>query len=166
MLKTLSSVLRSVSAGASWLLLLLVGLFLQAFQASQALSPNASLALFLVGGLLVVIGGAGIGQRIGRDRADETLRLKLAPAFRRTFRMYRRLLALQVTVGERRALAAQARSNGAVPFDVVDAGLGVIEARLDEQLQTVDDAMDEWTELTPAEVAAVKATIERDVNDD
>lgn len=153
-----------LGAGLPWIILIVLGLLFQGLQATDSnLPPGTALVLFLAGGLAVIAGTAGLGVQVGRHRADETLRLKLAPAFRRTFRMYQRLAALQRTIGDRRAaIGSVVRSNGTVNMGAVEATLQIIEARLDEQVLTVNDAMDEWKELTPAEIDKLRESVENE----
>jgi hypothetical protein len=152
----------AVGPGLPWLSLVGAGLIMQGFSSLDTeLASGVALPLYVAGGLAVIAGTTGLGVQIGRHRADETLRLKLAPAFRRTFRIYQRLAALQRVIGERRtAMTAEVRQNGTVDFDSVEASLQIIEARLDEQVLTVDDAIDEWKELTPNEIDRLRASVE------
>jgi hypothetical protein len=136
------------------LALFILGVVLQGIEATQPAVPkDVSFWLFVLGGASSVMGSVGIGQRYGREQTNEALRVKLATAFRRTARLYERLRIVQANVTEARAyiLAAGGESKETLGA-IVTGALGLVAVRLDEQITTYDNALDEWNELVPTEV--------------
>jgi hypothetical protein len=138
------------------------GVGMQAYQATREDLPDDVAWFFYVFGTVAsVLGGIGVGGRLGRQIADENLRRKLAPAFRRATRTYRGLGKLKGVLDDRRQdLSDATKPNGALAAGDVKAALDVLDARLDEQLATFDDALDEWSELVPLEVKRFRQDLE------
>lgn len=78
-------------------------------------------------------------------------------AFRRVLRLYEALGRFNATVDERRReLVERADGSETVALaDVLDS-LQMIEIQVTENLRTVDDAMEDWRDLAPAEVEQVE----------
>ena len=96
------SAVKAAASALPWLLLFVFGLSLQALQATQKdLGTVVQFWLFTLGSAAALLGSFGVGQRIGREQTNETLRVKLETAFRRTARLYDRLRAVQDDVNSR-----------------------------------------------------------------
>jgi hypothetical protein len=152
---------RAVGRAVPWLLLLVVGLSVQAFQSTQKnLGSDVQFWLYAIGGALVVLGGLGIGDQIGREQTNEALRVKLETAFRRTARLYDRLNVVKSDVADASEMVRDAvQPKDLVPLHVVAHGLDVVAIRLEEQITTYDNALDEWHGLVPAEVERERARL-------
>lgn len=150
----LESLAGGIAAYGFPLLLFAAGVVVKAIVATQSSLPrDTALWLSIVGDTSAVIGSLGIGQRFGRQQRDEALRVKLETAFRRTARLYERMKIVQGNVAEAGPyiLANYAR-NDVLLQHLVSGALGAVSIRLDEQITTYDNALDEWHELVPAEV--------------
>ena len=80
--------------------------------------------------------------------AQETVRLHTRPAFRRVLDLYISLGRLSDRIREYKA-------------EDPDNRLNVIEAIVDEQLGTMDSALEDWRDIIPEDVEEIAARIER-----
>ena len=80
--------------------------------------------------------------------AQETVRLHARPAFRRVLDLYISLGRLSDRIREYKA-------------EDPDNRLNVIEAIVDEQLGTMDSALEDWRDIFPEDVEEIAARIER-----
>ncbi|MBC9719516.1 hypothetical protein H9Y04_44160 [Streptomyces sp. TRM66268-LWL] len=94
-----------------------------------------------------------VGFRLGQAQLQATVR----PAFRRAVSLYRAMQrAASNVVTYRQELQRLGRLDGRVPLAEADSRLGILEAQLRMQIDTVDDALEDWNDLAPAEVAAMR----------
>ena len=152
--ESMKSIATAILAAFPWVLLFAVGLVMQGIQATgEDLPSNVSVLLYSVGGVAALIGSFGVGARIGREQTNDALRVKLATAFRRTARIYARMRVIQRDLGTAVDSVVDATTpREMVPIHVVVNGLDVVATRLDDEITTYDNALDEWHELVPAEV--------------
>jgi len=118
--------------------------------------------LYVLGGSAALVGSLGLGAWLGRQQADETLRIKVAPAFRRTARLYRRLGVLQADLESATDDVRSHVTKDSVPVAVVMNALNVVATRLESEASTYDNALDEWHELAPDEVDKEREGLNRD----
>lgn len=150
----LASTLKAIGSALPWLLLFVVGLSMQAIQVTQKdLEPDVQFLLFSIGGAAALLGSFGVGARIGREQTNETLRIKLETAFRRTARNYARMRVIKDDLENAADMVSQAiQPKDLVPLHVIARGLDGVSIRLDDEITTYDNALDEWHELVPVEV--------------
>jgi hypothetical protein len=133
---------------------------MEGIQATQPTLPDdVAFWLYIAGGAAALLGSFGVGQRIGRQRENETLRVRLGTAFRGTARLYTRLGVLQDDLyAVSRSIVTQAASANSetVPLSSVTHGFDVVAVRLSEQIAGYDDALDEWHGLVPDEVDRIR----------
>jgi hypothetical protein len=148
----------AIQGSVPWVLLFLVGLALQGIVATQdGLAKELKFVLNSLGGGAALLGSFGVGERLGREQSNEALRVKLATAFRRTARNYARMLVVKQDVGDvADEVVDAATAREMVPLHVVIHGLDIVTTRLDDEITTYDNALDEWSELVPAEVDKVR----------
>ena len=127
----------------------LIGTITLVYLSSQRpLSPAEAI------GLQVMILGAGIGaswiisQSSATKAAEETMRLHTRPAFRRVKDLYLSIGRLSDRVRE---------YNTQNP----DNRLDVIEAIVDEQLGTMDSALEDWRDIVREDVEEIVDRMER-----
>ena len=146
-------IVAAARAEIGYVLLAVAGVTIGAVQVFYELVEPAEFVLFVISGALTLLGGAGFGTAIGQERADENLRLKLEPPYRRTTELYDGLARLQfelsATVTD---TASETRPTGVVSARVVQTGHVAIDRRLDEQVRSLDKALAEWRELVPEKV--------------
>ena len=114
----------------------------------RPLSPTETITL------QVVILGAGIAaswifsQNSATSAAQETIRLHTRPAFRRVLDLY-------ISLGR---LSDRIRKYSA---EKPDNRLDVIEAIVEEQLGTMNSALDDWRDIVRDDVEEIAARLER-----
>jgi hypothetical protein len=151
-------------------LLILGSIVLGAVTVAVGTQDNPSkLAVSLLQGITLVFGTLGsyiLGRdasreaaAVSREAATESLRLPARSAFRRVKNLYGALGRQQVAINrELVRLAELAEDNGeTVQFEHAKASLSALEIMVIEQISTVDDALDDWRDLVPDEVAAIEA---------
>lgn len=80
------------------------------------------------------------------------------PAFRRVLHLYAGLQRLGASIDERRRiLTAEVDQQGGVQLAFVQSALDLLYAEVVEQTATADDAMNDWRDLVPDEVAQIEA---------
>ena len=151
-------------------LLILGSVLLGAITVAVGTQENPSkLAVSLLQGITLVFGTIGsyiLGREASREAAadsrvaaTENLRLPARSAFRRVKNLYGALGRQQSAIqGEINRLATLIEDDGrTVQFEHARASLSALEIMVIEQISTVDDALDDWRDLVPDEVAAIEA---------
>lgn len=143
------------SSGTTWgVMIALMVLSLTALIVLVYLSSLRPLNPAELVALQVVILGAGIGaswifsQSSATNAAENTMRLHTRPALRRVLDLYVSLGRLSDRIKE---------YNTQNP----DNRLDVIEAIVDEQLGTVDSALEDWRDIVPEDVEEIVERMER-----
>lgn len=105
-----------------------------------------------------VYGSYMLGQVSARQAAQELVRPHARSAFRRMLNLYRALGRLQETVGQQltRLSSLEGMDDKTVGFEHVRASLILIEAVVVEQIATGEDAIEDWRDLVPDEVAKIE----------
>jgi hypothetical protein len=134
-----------------------VGLVLLSLQALLDLPTEAEVAAFVVGNFAGIVGGAGVGAAFQVLAPDHEQRIRLRPAFRRTFRTFEGLSVLRSTV---RTSRIDLMRNPSGASATAQALFDVLEARLTEQLRSSDDAYLEWHDIDPEEAEALWADLQ------
>jgi hypothetical protein len=134
-----------------WALLVVIGTILLALQAFGDLSEPAKITLFLIGTIASITGGAGVGAILQQGTLDESMRLRMRPAFRRTFRVLEGLAELQYVMRQRRGALEPKSLSQTVHWTKVASAFDVVDSRLEEQLRSSDDAFLEWRDINPTE---------------
>ena len=112
----------------------------------------------------VIILGVGlfgtflVGRESAKSAAKDVIGPSARSAFRNVLSLYKGLGRLRQSVIERRAfLDSVAESEGAVvSLSHVYGQLSVLSAQIIEQIGTADDALNDWRDLVPEEVAALE----------
>ena len=148
---------------AGYVLLTIFGVIVGGVQVFFTLPDAAELALFVVGSVSTLLGAAGFGAALGRERTDENLRLKLEPPYRRTVGLYDGIsrVAWDLLQSMREILVAT-KPNGSVDAAIVRRGQITMETRLNEQVRTLDVALAEWRELVPEKVDETKNRLQKE----
>lgn len=137
---------------------LLIGgaLLLSVREAASVMEAWHSAGLLLIGTLFIALGSARIGRASLAAEAAELAHPLVKPAFRRTMTLYRALGRLADSVSSDRLRYASHPNARKIASSEVAAVLMLIEARLLEQVDTSEDAVDEWSEVMVDEVAALR----------
>jgi hypothetical protein len=145
----------------SWALLLILGIALLTVVTFAQLPNEVRLFMFVGGSVASTVGGAGIGSVLSRGSLSDTDRLRLRPAFRRTFRVYEGLSQLRYVVALRRKkLEQESKPAGHVAWAEAVRALDVVDSRLEEQLRSADDAFLEWRDIIPKEADELWADLQ------
>lgn len=114
---------------------------------------------------LGILAGAGfswvIGDGGGQAKAEKEMRVRARPAFRRVVRLYQASGRLVSQIDEQRAALHSNASSGKIDIRLVDAALTTLSVQVSEQIGTADDAMEDWRDLAPDEVAELEARATR-----
>jgi hypothetical protein len=127
----------------------------------QAVEPNlsgaAAYALAGIGTVFVTVAGVVMGRVSGLRAAREVIAPVAGPPFRRTFSLYGAFGRYARRIrGGRTALESSASTAGKVDLAAVVGLLDVLEAQVAEQLESSNDAADEWDPIFPDQVAALR----------
>lgn len=126
-------------------------------------SNPSRLAVSLLQGITLVFGTVGafvLGKDSSRAAAREIVRPHARSAFRRVQNLYRALGRQQEAIaGEQLRLRFLSEQNveGTIPYEHALASLSALEYMVVEQISTADDALEDWRDLVPDEVAAIEA---------
>lgn len=82
-----------------------------------------------------------------------------ASAFRRVTAIYSGYTRIGNEIARRREILTSEADDGRVAIEQVDLSLELIEALLFTQFETLEDALDDWRDLAPDEVAAIEARL-------
>lgn len=97
------------------------------------------------------------GKQAGRDEEAARTKASARSAFRRVTRIYEFLGSLITSIEERRVVLHHASGNRRdVSISSVDASLDVLRVQVTGQIGTANDAMDDWRDLVPEEVAELE----------
>lgn len=129
---------------------------------SAAEKGLSELELALFQALSLGLGLAGsfwIGQKTVRAATEDVIRPHARSAFRRVLSLYQAFGRLSASVEDRRSLLRRIglSREGEVPLDHVEAALDLLAVQVTEQIGTANDAMDDWRDLVPDDVAKVEA---------
>lgn len=111
---------------------------------------NTLLQVFSLG--LGLIGSYVLGKESARESAAEMIKPHAKSAFRRLLSLYKSLSRLAVAVQTARSAAGQNAQALAI--------LEKLEAIVVEQIATADDALEDWNDVVPEEVATLKAQLQ------
>jgi hypothetical protein len=106
----------------------------------------ASLGLGLWGSYLM-------GKESAKDAARDLIKPHARSAFRRLISLYKSLSRLAIAIQSSREAVAQ----NAQAIAVLDR----LEAMVTEQIGTADDALEDWNDLVPDEVASLTAQLQQ-----
>ena len=136
-----------------FVLLTAFGVILTAIQVYYTLADVVEVALAVVGTLAILLGGAGFGAALGRERQDEGLRLKTNPLYRRTISLYQGISDASWELGQGyRETTESTKPSGQVDGRIVRRRQERLDMILQQQTKTLDAALDEWRELLPERV--------------
>lgn len=100
------------------------------------------------------------GYRSLRAAVEESTRRPARSAFRRVTALYAGYTRIGRSLGrQRQRLADVVGEDGRVLAERAMHSLDLLEAQLGEQSETLQDALDDWRDLAPAEVAEVEETL-------
>lgn len=138
--------------------LLLAGIAMIAVETlDPGLSRVSQVALFAFGTLLVSVGGVILGRSSALASVRDLIGPLAGPPFRRTFSLYDALGRYAQRVEHLRTeVISNADAHGLIEANRVTAGLDILTAAVTEQLKSSNNAADEWAEVVPEKVAAVR----------
>lgn len=105
-----------------------------------------------------VYGSYVLGQASARQAAQELVRPHARSAFRRMQNLYAGLGRLQEAVGQQltRLSSLKGMDDKTVDFAHVRGSLTLLETVIIEQIATGEDAIEDWRDLVPDEVAEIE----------
>jgi hypothetical protein len=128
--------------------------------ASERELTGLELTLFQVISLGLGLWGSYVfGRQSALDAASELMKPYARSAFRRVLSLYTALGRFCGSIEERRALLKQLasmHSGQQIPLDQVIAALDLLFVQINEQIGTADDAMEDWRDIVPDEVAELE----------
>lgn len=146
-------VVAAIRAEIGYALLTVAGVVAGAVQALFTLPEAAEAILFIVASIATVFGGLGLGAAIGQERRDESLRLKLEPAYRRTISLYEGISLASWELGQGYGeVLEETKPSGLVDGRIVRRRTERVDVTLHQQTKTLDAALAEWRELLPERV--------------
>ena len=130
---------------------------------ATAKTPDATAVGLLQAITLILTVGASyaFGRTSARQSAVEIIRPHARSAFRRGFGLYQAFGRLGQSVTDRLVVLEQiAETNdGAVEILHIRAAMDLLEVQIIEQIGTANDALEDWRDIVPSEVAAVEVEI-------
>jgi hypothetical protein len=124
--------------------------------------PNR-LAVSLLQGITLVFSTAGsfvLGKDASRQAAEEAIRPHAKSAFRRVRTLYQALGRLRSTTEIETEYLAECEGagheDGLIRLDLALASLDKLRLICREQIATADNALDDWRDLAPDEVADIE----------
>ena len=124
-----------------------------------------SLESLLLQALVLVVGLAATlfaGYRSAQIFTADSTRQHARSAFRRVASLYAGYTRVGVSIArQRNLLAGAADADGRLPAELVSQGLDVLEAQMDEQFETLEDALADWRDLSPEGVAEIEAQMRK-----
>ena len=128
--------------------------------AQRRFTPLESLFLQLLVMLVGLAATLFAGDRSLRAGVEESTRRPARSAFRRVTALYAGYTRIGRSIDrERERLAGVTDADGRIPAGHVLLSLDLLEAQLGEQSETLRDALEDWRDLAPAEVAEVEARL-------
>lgn len=124
-------------------------------------NPPNPLATALLQGITLVFGVYGswiLGIASARDAATEVIRPHARSAFRRMQNLYRGLGRQEVAIQESllRLEGLSTTAAKTVHYEHVRSSMLLLRAMVTEQIATADDALDDWRDIVPEEVAEIE----------
>lgn len=105
---------------------------------------------------LTLYGAFFVGQKSARAAASEVVRPHVRSAFRRLLSLYQALGRLQSSIDDRRSFLDGNSKKGMVDLVHVGQQLDILAVQVVADLATADDAMEDWRDLVPDEVAKIE----------
>lgn len=108
------------------------------------------------------------GRHSSRRLAEELVKASAPSAFRRVTGLYEAFGRLVQGINSRRQFLEEigAENGGQVELGYVRLTFDALEAQVTEQLGTANDAVADWEDLAPTEVAALRAKAQRLADED
>ncbi len=130
------------------------------FVATERDFTRLEVALFQVISLGLGLWGSYVfGKRSALDAASELMRPYARSAFRRVLSLYTALGRFCASIDERRTMLnaeASTHSGRQIPIERAIAVLDLLFVQINEQIGTADDAMEDWRDIVPDEVAELE----------
>jgi len=128
--------------------------------AERSLTPLENGLVQLFNLAVGMLGSFLVASVSARDAASDMVRPAARSAFRRTKSLYVALgRFLNEIEARRNALRLLKDQGNLVSMDRVELALDVVKAQVTEQIQTANDAMEDWRDLVPDEVGAMEAEV-------
>jgi hypothetical protein len=110
---------------------------------------------------LGIIGSFVLGRASAKSAAGDVVRPHARSAFRRVVSLYEALGRIESSVADRRTvLIGIADEGGQISITHVESALDLIATQALEQIGTANDAMEDWRDLVPDEVANIEGKVE------
>ncbi len=126
--------------------------------AHEGATVTEVVALQVLGSVLAVWAAYRIGKVSAAATAREMMRPHARSAFRRAWSLYAALSRFTATIAERREILERAATmnDGQIASDRVMDSLGILEAQIVEQIGTASDALEDWRDIVPEDVAEIE----------
>lgn len=150
--------LRWMGAYLPGLGLLIVGVVLLAISVVDVqMSGEAAFVLAGLGTAFTTVGGVVMGRVSAIAEARRVVAPLAMPAFRRTFTLYQAFGRYRQHIRQgRNDLTSGVTAGGKVNLSAAAGLLDVLDARIEEQLESSNDAAQEWVPIFPEEVALLQ----------
>ncbi len=113
--------------------------------------------LVLVVGLIATV---FTGYQSLRHAAAESTRQHARSAFRRVTALYAGYTRIGASItAQRERLAGETETDGRIRIEEAGHSLNLLETQLNEQYETLQDALDDWRDLSPEGVAEIEAQL-------
>ena len=129
--------------------------------------PDNELAGAVLQGIALVFGVYGsyvLGKASAFDARDRITEARALSALRRMLNLYRALGRQRKSLSQQMfrldQLAQQQNPNGRVEIEHVRGSFMTLEAMVTEQINTAGDALEDWRELLPDEVARIEKQVQ------
>jgi hypothetical protein len=107
---------------------------------------------------LTLVGAFFVGQRSASAAAGDVVRPHARSAFRRLTSLYEGLGRLSNSIAERREFIARVANRNRASVDIahVESQLDILAVQVTAEIATANDAMEDWRDLVPDEVARLE----------
>ncbi len=110
--------------------------------------------------VIVLVFGVLASYAVGRTAARTGNQGQARSALNRVVTLYRGVGAIMASIESRREFLRARSAADRVPISHVEGALDLLYVQAASQLGSVDDAISDWAEVIPKEVAAVRAELE------
>ncbi len=149
---------RSWLAGVAVLFGLGTAIYVVLTSGERPLSQRETALFQIIEVGLTLVGAFFVGQRSANAAAADIVRPHARSAFRRLTSLYEGLGRLGRSINDRRIFLGRVsnKTKSTVDMDHVEAQLDILAVQVIAELATANDAMEDWRDLVPDEVAKLE----------